>query len=135
MATVTLNSTAGHAGAGSAHEALVRQTQKWVGMTFYGTLLKQVRNEPFRNDTLDGGQGGKMFGSMLDQQISTRMCRGGGDKLVNAIVNRIEKNSGLARRSAAAAYGTQAKTASPAGSATRPAANNVRIYVAPGFGT
>jgi len=143
MATVTLNSTAGHAGANSAHEALVRQTQKWVGMTFYGTLLKQVRNEPFRNDTLDGGQGGKMFGSMLDQQLSTRMSRGNGDKLVNAIVNHIEKSSSLARKNAAAAYGTQAKIAAPNGPAkvgpaapaTAAPANNVRIYVAPGFGT
>jgi Rod binding domain-containing protein len=155
MATVTPNSTVPAAGKASAHDALVRQTQKWVGMTFYGTLLKQVRNEPFRSDVLDGGQGGKMFGSMLDQQLSTHMSRGKGDKLVNAIVDRIEKKSSVAQRSAAAAYGAQTKIApaaarsgfspdlssepaEPAGDSALPQgkpANNVRIYVDPGFGT
>jgi len=118
-------------------------------MTFYGTLLKQVRNEPFRSDTLDGGQGGKMFGSMLDQQLSTRMSGGNGDKLVNAIVNRIEKKSPLTQRSAAAAYGAQTKIGpsplqqllspesphEPAFPSANTPATKVRINVAPGFGT
>jgi Rod binding domain-containing protein len=150
MVNVTLSPTSSASTANSAHEALLRQTRKWVGMTFYGTLLKQVRDEPFHSDTLDGGQGGKMFGAMLDQQLSTRMGNAGAGKLVNAIVNRIEQHKGLrSKSSAAAAYGAPTRNA-PAGGSTSPKdsasevpfvspsggpANKVNVYVAPGFGT
>src|SRR5689334_10737788 len=30
------------------HERLVRQTQQWVGQTFFGVLLKQMRESPFK---------------------------------------------------------------------------------------
>lgn len=79
------------------HQQLVKQTQRWVSQTFYGTLLKQVRESPFKNEMLAGGRGGQAFGSMLDQQLADRMAKSSGSKLVNAIVNKIE--SAQARRS------------------------------------
>ena len=72
------------------HDGLVTQTQKWVAQTFFGTLLKQVRNSPFRSELLDGGHGGQVFGSMYDQRLAEHMARGAGSKLVNSIVKRIE---------------------------------------------
>src|SRR5215831_1175256 len=39
---------------GSQHERLVKQTRKWVSQTFFGTLLKQMRESPFKSDLLDG---------------------------------------------------------------------------------
>ena len=72
------------------HAQLVKQAQKWVAQTFYGTLLKQVRNSPFRSKLFDGGRGGQAWGSMYDQQLAEHMARGSGQKLVNDIVNRIE---------------------------------------------
>jgi Rod binding domain-containing protein len=72
------------------HDRLVKQTQKWVAQTFYGTLLKQVRQSPFRSELMDGGRGGQAFGSLYDQQMAEHMTRGVGMKLVNAIVRKIE---------------------------------------------
>src|SRR6266404_402001 len=72
------------------HDQLVKQTQKWVAQTFYGTLLKQVRQSPFHSKLFDGGRGGQAFGSLYDQQMAEHMARGTGSKLVNSIVRKIE---------------------------------------------
>src|SRR5947209_4287212 len=72
------------------HAKLEAQAQKWVAQTFFGTLLKQVRNSPFRSEMLDGGRGGQAFGSMYDQHLAEHMARGAGSKLVKSIVKKIE---------------------------------------------
>jgi Rod binding domain-containing protein len=72
------------------HTELVKQTEKWVSQTFYGALLKQMRNSPFKSEMFDGGRGGEAFNSMFDQQLADRMSRSAGGKLVNAIVAKIE---------------------------------------------
>jgi Rod binding domain-containing protein len=72
------------------HEKLINQTQKWVAQTFFGTLLKQVRQSPFRSELFDGGRGGQAYGSLYDQQMAEHMARGVGMKLVNSIVRKIE---------------------------------------------
>ena len=92
------------------HEKLVDQTRTWVGQTFFGTMLKQMRESPFKSELFSGGQGGQAFSSLHDQQLAEHMARGAGTKLVNAIVRRIE---------AAAAYRKQAVTgAAPADNRT-----------------
>jgi Rod binding domain-containing protein len=83
------------------HAQLVDQTQTWVAQTFFGTLLKQMRDSPFKSELFSGGQGGQAFGGLYDQQMAERMARGAGSKLVNSIVRRIEAN---------AAYGKQQKS-------------------------
>jgi hypothetical protein len=74
----------------SRHDQLVTQTEKWVATSFYGELLKQAHNSPFKSSMFSGGRGGEVFGAMQDQQIATQMTRGAGKKLVNAIVHSIE---------------------------------------------
>jgi Rod binding domain-containing protein len=86
MGSSPLNSVA----SASKHDQLVKQAQKWVAQTFYGTLLKQVRQSPFHSKLFDGGRGGQAWGSLYDQQLAEHMARGTGQKLVNDIVNRIE---------------------------------------------
>lgn len=81
--------------ASKRHAELVRQTQKWVAQAFYGNLLKQMRNSPFRSSIMDGGRGGQMFEEMFDQQIADRMSRGAPSKLVNAIVQKIESGHAI----------------------------------------
>ena len=71
-------------------EQLVEQTQKWVAQTFFGTLMKQMEDSPFKSDLFSGGRGGEAFSSLYHQQLVDRMARAAGDKLVNAIVRRIE---------------------------------------------
>jgi Rod binding domain-containing protein len=73
------------------HDALVKQTQKWVAQTFYGEMLKQMRNSPFKSKMFDGGEGGQAFQQMFDQQLADKMASGSGRKLVDSIVNKIEK--------------------------------------------
>jgi len=73
-----------------SHEELVKQTQKWVAQTFYGELLKQMRNSPFKDKVFSGGRGGEAFTEMFDQKLAEKMASGSGRKLVDAIVNRIE---------------------------------------------
>ena len=72
------------------HEQLEKQVGKWVGLTFFGTLLSQARNSPFKSKLFDGGRGGEAFGSLYDQEISQRMSRSSGKKLVDGIVRKIE---------------------------------------------
>ena len=74
----------------SEHDRLTQQTQKWVAQTFFATLLKQMRDSPFKSQLLGGGRGGEAFGALYDQHLAEHMSRGAGSKLVNAIVNRIE---------------------------------------------
>jgi len=78
------------AGGDKAHEALVKQTEKWVSQTFYGEMLKEMRKSPFKSKIFDGGDGGQAFTEMFDQQLADKMSKGAGRSLVDSIVNKIE---------------------------------------------
>ena len=91
----------------SEHDQLVEQTRTWVGQTFFGTLLKQMRESPFKSELFSGGSGGQAFSQLHDQRLAEHMARGAGNKLVNAIVRRIEANTAY-RKQANAAVGAAA---------------------------
>jgi hypothetical protein len=76
---------------GDTHERLLQQTEKWVAQTFYGTMLKQMRQGPFKSELFDGGKGGQAFAQLQDQQLADRMAHGAGGKLVKAIVKQIDR--------------------------------------------
>jgi len=76
------------------HEQLTRAAQKWVAQTFYGAMLKQMRNSPFKSELFSGGRGGEAFGAMLDQTLAERMARGTNNKLVRSIVRGILHRDG-----------------------------------------
>ena len=82
----------------SQHDRLVKQTQTWVAQTFFGTLMKQMRDSPFKSDLLDGGRGGQAFSELYDQHLSERMSRGAGSHLVNSIVHRIEARAAAVKQ-------------------------------------
>jgi Rod binding domain-containing protein len=73
------------------HEQLKKQAEKWVAQTFYGQMLKQMRNSPFKDKMFSGGRGGEAFGEMFDQQLADRMSKGAGGNLVDAIVSKLEQ--------------------------------------------
>jgi Rod binding domain-containing protein len=79
-----------HGGKLSVHDKLVKQTEKWVAQSFFGTILKQMHDSPFKSDLMDGGRGGQAFGALYDQHLADRMSRGVGHKIVNSIVRKIE---------------------------------------------
>jgi Rod binding domain-containing protein len=86
----------------SQHDQLTKQAQNWVAQTFFATLLKQMRDSPFKSDLLDGGRGGQAFASLYDQQLALRMGHSAGSKLVNAIVRKIEASAAYRRNASAA---------------------------------
>jgi Rod binding domain-containing protein len=107
----------GHAGSPNTphDEQLIDQARKWVAQTFFGTLMKQMRNSPFKSPLFEGGRGGEAFGEMYDQRLVEHMSRGAGNKLVGAIVRKIvAKESKDNAAMATAAYAKQSKIAGAA---------------------
>jgi hypothetical protein len=82
------------------HEQLVDNTQKWVAQTFYGTILKQMHDSPFKSELFSGGRGGEAFSGLMDQHLTERMARAANNKLVKGIVRRIEARQAYAKQKA-----------------------------------
>jgi Rod binding domain-containing protein len=73
------------------HEQLVKTARVWVAQTFYGQMLKQMRDSPFKSSLFDGGHGGEAFEAQLDEKLAERMSNSpSGKRLVESIVNKIE---------------------------------------------
>lgn len=121
----------------SQNDRLTTEAEKWVSQTFFGTLLKQSRNSPFKSELFNGGRGGDAFGSLMDQELADRMAQGAGRKLVDGIVRSIQ---------AARAYEQQQSVRRPVEQDVQPPAqekmtsprnptgydySKVRIHVAP----
>ncbi len=79
------------------HRKLEKTAQKWVAQTFFGTLMKQMRNSPFKSKMFDGGRGGEAFTEMFDQKLIEHMSRSSGKKLVGNIVRRLEAKKAYAK--------------------------------------
>jgi hypothetical protein len=77
------------------HDQLVKTARIWVAQTFFGEMLKQMHNSPFKTDLTDGGRGGQAFQSQLDQRLAERMTHSSaGERLVQSIVKKIEHQTG-----------------------------------------
>lgn len=66
---------------------------KLVAQTFYGPMLRMMRESPFKSELFSGGRGGEAFSMLLDQQLVSRMARRH-DPLVDAIVRRLSGPQG-----------------------------------------
>ncbi len=78
--------------AGGNQKELFKTAQKWVGQTFFGTLLKQMHESPFKSELWSGGRGGEAFSTLYDQHLAERMARSSGRPLANSIVKHILKD-------------------------------------------
>jgi Rod binding protein len=76
----------------SEQDRVTAMARKWVAQTFYGTLLRQMRNSPFKSDLFDGGRGGQAFAPMLDQHLIDHMSKGTASKLTGAIARKLLGN-------------------------------------------
>ena len=74
-------------------QKLDEMAHKLVSQTFFGTLLKQMRESPFKSEIFSGGRGEKAFGPMYDSILADRMSRGAGEKLVRPIVKKYAKEA------------------------------------------
>ena len=109
------------------HRQLTKQAQKLVGQTFYGTLMKQMHNSPFKSTLMNGGRGGEAFQPLMDQRLIDHMSTGSSSKkLVQSIVKHLERKE--AQKPA---------TLSPLPDEEKTQRENpfenVRIHVAPGL--
>ena len=71
------------------HDRLTREARRLVSNVFYGTLLKQIHNSPFKSELFSGGRGGEAFTSLMDQHLADHMAKAAGRTLPDAIVRRI----------------------------------------------
>lgn len=77
-------------------EQLTHQAQKLVAQTFYGTLMKQMHDSPFKSQIMDGGRGGQAFQPLMDQHLIDRMSKSSSKKtgkLIHSVVHRLERNN------------------------------------------
>ena len=62
--------------ADAARDKLLREAvDAWVGLSFFGTLMRQFRASQDTSSPFHGGQGERIFGARLDQEIAERMGR------------------------------------------------------------
>jgi Rod binding domain-containing protein len=76
------------------HQRLEKQAQRLVAQTFYGTMLKQMRQSPFKSELFEGGRGGQAFSELLDQHLAEKLASGTRNQLVHSIVHRFEYKRG-----------------------------------------
>ena len=73
-----------------------QHARQLVSQTFFGTMLKQMRDSPFKSDLFEGGRGGQAFSGLFDQKLIDQMSRGAGNKLVNAVVRKFDAKKAYA---------------------------------------
>ena len=115
----------------SEHDQLTEQAQKWVAQTFYGALLKQMHDSPFKASWVDGGRGGEAFQPLLDQKICDHLARRSSNKgLVRSLVRKLEGNRAYRKQSKASRDLNHARTDDAEGGSER---SPMRTHVAPGL--
>ena len=73
------------------HQKIQKQAQKLVADAFYGTLMKQMHDSPFKSELFSGGRGGEAFQGLLDQKLSDHMAAATHNPLVHAITHTLER--------------------------------------------
>lgn len=81
---------AGNPLADESTKELREKAQNLIGQTFYGTLLKQMHDSPFKSDLFSGGRGGQAFSGVLDQTLAQRMSAKMGERLTRPIVKKFK---------------------------------------------
>ncbi len=77
-------------------DALRQRVDEFVGLFFYGTLLKQVRDSPLTDSKYGfGGRGEQAFAAQLDMELAQRIGRASHNRLGDAICRRL--SAGRAR--------------------------------------
>jgi hypothetical protein len=65
-----------------------------VNKFFIGSMLKQMRDSPFKSEMFNGGKGGEAFQGMMDQHLAENAGGKVAKSLVDAMVKRSTKPSG-----------------------------------------
>ncbi|RYG85356.1 hypothetical protein EON77_05715 [bacterium] len=85
------------AGPESPKDAKLRETaETLVNQFFMGTMLKQMRSSPFKDQTFSGGKAGAAYAGLFDQHLSAKAGGGMGKGLVDVMVKHLKGDRGAA---------------------------------------
>lgn len=74
---------------------LVKESQRFIAHAFFGTILKQMHNSPWRSELFSGGQAGRNFQALLNDRLADRLANNAASrKLVQSMVRKLEKKAG-----------------------------------------
>lgn len=72
--------------------ALRQKVDEFVGLTFYGTLMKMTRNSALKGPYGHGGRGEEVFRAQLDQELAKRAGRASSSSLNEAVYRSLIRN-------------------------------------------
>lgn len=79
----------------SPEDLKLRKTaETLVNNLFMGTMLKQMRNSPFKDSTFSGGKAGEAYAGLFDQRLAANAGGGMSGKLVDSLVNKFKSARG-----------------------------------------
>jgi hypothetical protein len=83
-----------NANASSGSGLLRQRVDEFVGLFFYGSMLKGAREHPMTHAKFGmGGRGENVFGAQLDQELAQRAGQASNNSLSEAIVRRLAGKS------------------------------------------
>ncbi len=91
--------------AGQREALLRRKVDEFVGLTFYGTLMKMTRNSALKGPYGHGGRGEEVFRAQLDQELSKRAGRARSSSLNEAIYQSLLRSGAAERAGASSVLG------------------------------
>ena len=68
-------------------DKLEQSSATLVNQFFMGSMLKQMRQSPFKVDSLNGGKGGEAYAGLFDQHIAENA----GNRIAKSLVNSMVK--------------------------------------------
>ncbi len=77
--------------ASSRDEQLRRKIDEFIGVTFFGTLLKVMRDSRLKGEYGHGGRGEEIFRAQLDAELAQRAGRGLRSGLNEAIYRQLSR--------------------------------------------
>ncbi len=98
VTSMTANDIKNYAAQASSEdrEKLLKNVREFVGQTFFGTLMKQMRSEMNPDNPFNGGKAGKTFRTQLDQTLISRWAESSRFEVADKIAREwtgIKKNS------------------------------------------
>ena len=88
------------ASSGTADGELRTVVDEFVGISFFGTLMRQFRESQDTSSPFHGGQGEKIFAGQLDAELTQRIGRRFKSGLGDAIYRQLSGKKGAAKRRA-----------------------------------
>ena len=83
----------GRGGAGSDLATARRTAQQFIGETFYGLMLKELRKTTSQEHLLFGGRGEETMQPLLDQYVGQKLAASTQFELSNVMVERIYRHA------------------------------------------